>query len=57
MGNTIVTQPDINKRPMSTYYGELSTLYFKESRSDVNLEQVKALVMPPTRRFIVDLVK
>jgi len=42
MGNKIeFSKMDVNKRPMSRYYAQISGLYFEDKKSEVNLRQVK----------------
>lgn len=58
MGNKIeFAKMDVNKRPMSRYYAQISGLYFEEKRSEVDLKQVKHLSNPPTNKTIQEMVK
>jgi len=58
MGNKIeFAKMDVNKRPMSRYYAQISGLNFEEKKSEVNLRQVKAISIPPTNETIKMLVK
>jgi hypothetical protein len=58
MGNKIeFAKMDVNKRPMSRYYAQISGLYFEDKKSEVNLRQVKSITNPPTNSTIKKLVK
>ena len=59
MGNKSIefAKMDVNKRPMSRYYSQISGLYFEEKRSEVDLKQVKHLSNPPTNKVIQEMVK
>lgn len=58
MGNKIqFACMDVDKRPMSRYYSQISGLYFVDKKSEVNLRQVKQISNPPTNETIKQLVK
>ena len=58
MGNKIeFAKMDVNKRPMSRYYAQISGLFFEDRKSEVDLKQVKYLCNPPTNKRIQELVK
>ena len=54
MGNKPIefAKMDINKRPMSRYYAQISGLYFEDKKSEVDLKQVKSISTPPTNLTI-----
>ena len=52
MGNTPVTKHDINKRPMSNYYSELSALFYDKKKEEIDLKDIHNLSNPPTNNFI-----
>ena len=56
MGN-VNLKIDIDKRQMSKYYNQLSTLYFDEKRQEINLKNVHRLTDPPTNSRFRKLVQ
>ena len=42
MGNSnhVLSQMDIDKRPMSKYYREISSLYYSEKSQEINMNNV-----------------
>lgn len=56
MGN-VNLKIDIDKRQMSKYYNQLSTLYFDEKKQEINLKNVTRLTDPPTNSRFKKLVQ